>query len=109
MLRKLNHGEVILKEVKEIPKDSKKLKVTQDYFVIGESETIGNDHRVKVLEDTMLFEKDGVLYIKNESPSQVFCPNDGRHDNETLPPSSWKIDISQEYDYLLQEQRNVAD
>lgn len=108
MLRKINHGEVILKEVDSIPEGAKELKAN-GFFVVGESETVGNDHRVSVSEDTGLFEIDGVLYIKNTSPEKVFCPKEDRHGTVELPSSMWRVDIAQEYDYLLHEKRNVAD
>lgn len=109
MLRKINHGEVMLKEITEVPENAKKINCNDNFIIVGESETLGNDHRVAVLEDTMLFEKDGVLYIKNDSESTIFCPNKQRHDTAVLPSSTWEIGIAQEYDYLTQEQRNVAD
>lgn len=107
-MRKLIHGEVIIKEINSVPKNAKLLNV-KEYIVVGESETLGNDHRIAVLEDTLCYEKDGVLYIKNETESKVYCPSEKRHATETLPASVWEIGIAQEYDYLKQEKRNVSD
>ena len=108
MMRKVNHGEVVLKEVNKVPSDAKKIDC-KGFVVVGESETLGNDHRVSVLEDTAVYEKNGVLYIRNESPSQVYCPHESRHSTVELPATTWRVDIAQEYDYLLNEKRNVAD
>lgn len=108
MLRKLNHGEIIFKET-ILPKDKTALKTTDNFFIVGESETVGNDHRVVIKEDTLLFEKSGVLYIKNDSPIDVYCPNISRHDTVALPSGSWEITVAQEYDYLTMEERNVVD
>jgi len=108
MLRKINHGEVIFKET-ILPKNANSIKNDKDFFVVGESGTIGNDHRITCKADTFLFEKDGVLYIKNDSPVDIYCPDESRHDTEVLPTSTWEIDIAQEFDYLTMEQRNVAD
>ncbi len=108
MLMKINHGEVVLKEVRELPLNAKKIDV-KNFVVVGESETTGNDHRVEVLDDTGVYEVNGVLFIKNDTPTKVYCPNSVRHAEEVLPDSIWKVDIAQEYDYLTQEKRNVAD
>ena len=108
-LRKVNHGEVVLKEVNALPSNAKLLSNKDNFVIVGESETLGNDHRVAVLEDTLCYEVDGVLYIKNESATEVYCPVDVRHTPAELPASIWKVDIAQEYDYLLNEKRNVAD
>ena len=107
-MRMIKHGEVILKEVREIPKGAKLLK-TKDFVIIGESETKFNDHRAQVLEDTLVYEHEGTLYIKNQTESKVYCPNPVRHATETLPDSIWKVDIAQEFDYSTQEKRRVAD
>ena len=108
MRRKINHGEVVLKEVNGIPKGAKKL-LLKNFVVVGESETKGNDHRVAVMDDTEVYEENGTLYIKNETASKVFCPNPSRHSEETLPASTWKVNIAQEFDYVMMEKRNVAD
>jgi hypothetical protein len=108
MLRKANHGEVVLKEVSEIPEGAREVKC-KDFVVVGESETLGNDHRVTVLEDTAVYEKNGILYIKNESPTEVYCPHTSRHTPVELPATIWRVDTAQEYDYLKMEKRNVTD
>jgi len=108
MMRKIVHGEVVLKEVAEIPSSAKRMNV-KEFIVVGESETLGNDHRVAVMEDTLVYEDNGVLYIKNESPTNVYCPSEVRHSPIEMPATQWRVDIAQEYDYLLQEKRNVAD
>ena len=107
-MRKVNHGEVVLKEVSEIPTGAKQVN-SNSFVVVGESETLGNDHRVAVLEDTLVYEHEGALYIKNATPTNVYCPESVRHDTVELPASIWRVDIAQEYDYLKMEKRNVAD
>jgi len=62
-----------------------------------------------VLEDTLVYEDKGTLYIKNKSKSKVFCPSEKRHSTVELPDSIWKVNIAQEYDYLKMEKRNVMD
>jgi len=105
------HGEVNFFQTCKIPPEAKQLEIKDNFVIVGESETHGNDHRVAVLdkEKIKFYEKDGVLYMQNLCETEVYCPNEGRHDTITLPPSVWEIDKSQEYDYLEQELRSVRD
>ena len=105
------HGEVNFFQSKKLPRGIKPITVKDNFMIVGESETHGNDHRVAVLdkEKIKFYEKDGILYMQNLVETKIYCPNEGRHDSIVLPPSIWEIDKSQEYDYLSQELRNVAD
>jgi hypothetical protein len=111
MKKHVSHGEVNFFETSVIPEGAKKINIKEDFYVVGESETHGNDHRVSVCdkENVEIYEKDGKLYLKNNVQTDVYCPNEGRHDRVVLEPSIWEIDSSKEYDYISQEQRNVAD
>lgn len=102
------HGETIIKKIEELPKNSIVIRAS-GHYVIAPSETTGNDHRVEVLDDTFIYEKYGVIYIRNESPTKVFCPNETRHATEVLEPGIWEIGIAKEFDYLKMEKRKVAD
>ena len=108
-MRKLIHGEVIFYEVKGLPKGAKKVEVKKDHYIVGESETTGNDHRIAVKEGVDIYEKDGVLYLVNDVDTDIYCPNEKRHGRETIPPSIWVREISKEYDYFSQKLKPVAD
>lgn len=108
MKKKMNHGEVVIFE-SEIPAGAKKNELKEQYFKLADSETLGNDHRLELLEDTEIYELDGVIYVKNVSPTKVFCPKEERHGTVELFNSIWRVNIVQEYDYLNEEIRNVAD
>lgn len=110
-LKRFLHGECIVTEVTSIPSDAKKITVRANHFVIGDSETTGNDHRVAVLDKTKVefFEKDGILYMKNTIETDVFCPNERRHGRMTVPPSIWRINKAQEFDYVEMQARDVKD
>jgi hypothetical protein len=112
MLKHYTHGEVNFFETKELPKNLKKIEVKDNFYIVGESETHGNDHRVAVLDKQQIdfFEdENGTLYMRNLVETNVFCPNENRHDTITLQPGIWEIDKSMEYDYLEQELRQVRD
>ena len=107
-MRKGIHGEVLFVEG-EIPSDAKKVIVKDNFYVVGESETHGNSHRVAVKEGVELFKKDGVLYIKNEVETEIFCPNKERHDTAELPIGEWPVGRAREFDYLNDAERVVID
>lgn len=101
------HGEAIVFQSK-IPKDAIK-RNDKDFLVIAPSETSGNHHVIDACEGVEFYEKNGVLYVKNDVETQVRCVMTERHDNITLPAGEWEIGIQQEYDYFTMSKRNVAD
>ena len=105
------HGEVNFFQTAELPKGAKKVDVKENFFVVGESETHGNDHRVAVLdkEQVKFFERDGVLYMVNTEATKVYCPKSDRHDTVEIPAGTWEIDKAKEYDYISEMTRNVRD
>jgi len=109
-LRKIIHGEVVVLEVKKIPTGAKKINITEKYFVVGESETVGNDHRISVSNGTNLYSCDGKLYVENLSDEKIYCSASKRHSESVIPGGCiWDFGIAQEYDYVKMEKRNVAD
>ena len=86
------HGEAIITKVKEMPKDLKKVKLfNRNSYKLVDSEVTNNHHLVEAKEGVDLFEDaNGVLWLKNEVPCDVFCAIKERHDNITLEPGIWK-------------------
>lgn len=107
-LRKAVHGEVILVECK-IPKEAKRVDVKAGFYVIGESETHGNDHRVAVKEGVEIYELEGTIFVKNDVETDVYCPNKERHSTKVLPISEWKIKKAHDFDFLNNKGRIVVD
>ena len=105
------HGEVLLIKRNELPKDLKPVKLFQNNcYKLADSEQSGNFHLLEAKEGVELFEdSDGVLWLKNEIPVDVYCAVKERHDNRTLEPGVWEIDLAQEYDFLTEETRKVSD
>lgn len=103
------HGECIIAEISELPQNLKKRK-DKESIMVAESETIGNEHRIKIKDGVEFYEDEkGILYIKNTVPTEVYCLHANRHDTITLPESIWKIDKAVEYDYFTQQTIHVAD
>lgn len=107
-MRKAVHGEVVFVESK-VPNGAKKLSVENDYYIVGESETHGNDHRVMVKDGVDIYELNSTLYIKNSVDTEVFCPNKHRHDTKVLPASEWEVKKAHDFDFLANEERVVED
>lgn len=101
------HGEAVLSEAVFI--GGEKMKARNGYYIIANSETTGNHHVVVEDEGVEMYEKDGVLYLKNDKEATVKCVIDGRHDAVTVKPGVWKIERAKEYDFLKDEVRSVAD
>ena len=105
------HGEVLLSKAKSLPKGLKKVKLYKDgCYILADSETSGNYHLLEAKEGVELFEdSNGVLWLKNDVPTDVYCAVKERHDNITLEPGIWEIDNAQEYDHLNDISRQVKD
>ena len=105
------HGEVILIKKDKLPEGLKKVKLfKKGCYKLADSETTGNHHLLEAKEGVELFEDaNGVLWLKNEVPTDVFCAIKERHDNKTCAPGVWEIDRAKEYDYAQEMHRKVAD
>jgi len=103
------HGECIIKEIENLPENLSK-RNDKESIMIAESETVGNEHRIKVKEGVEFFEdENGILYMKNSVPTEVYCLHTERHDTIEIPEGIWEIDKAVEYDYTMQMERVVRD
>ena len=94
------HGECMIAEIDALPEGLRQ-RDDKDSIMIAESETVGNEHRIKVKEGVEFFEdNNGVLYMKNTVPTEVYCLHEERHATIELPEGLWQIDKAKEYDYL---------
>lgn len=103
------HGECVIRECKQIPKGAKKVKPISGRYIVADSETTGNHHCIEAAHDAEMFKEHGVFYLRNESPVKMFCVDKSRHDNDVLPAGIWEIDRANEFDYLSEMKRKVAD
>ena len=108
-MKHYSHGEMNIFKSTDIPDGVKKVRPKKGKYIVADSETTGNHHCVKDAEGVEMYEKDGVLYLRNNVPAEVFCVHEGRHDTITLDPGVWELEAAQEYDYLTKEKRAVAD
>lgn len=98
------HGDVNFKAIESLPAGLKKVSRKDGYFVLAEGEVTGHAHRIQ--DECAVYEKNGVLYLKNDTPVRV---RHEEHKTISVPPGTWKIGITREYDHLNEEIRNVCD
>jgi len=109
-MKTIFHGEVTIHKISEMPKDLKAVKkFNKNAYKLADSETTGNHHLLEAKEGVELYESNGVLYLKNDVPVNVYCAIASRHDAITLEPAIWEIDKAQEHDYLTGMKRDVSD
>jgi len=85
------HDECVIAELSELPKNLK-ARNDKDSIMIAESETVGNEHRIEIKESVEFFEDaNGVLYMKNTVPTDVYCLHAERHDTINLPYNDLNI------------------
>lgn len=109
MTKTIFHGEIIARQINELPKQINRIEPQKGYIVVGESEVTGNDHRVKINNGVKFYEKDGTLYASVLEPTIIECVFTERHDTIELPIGNWEFKKALEFDPLEQELRNVAD
>lgn len=110
MQKAVFHGECVIKKVSiSVPKEAKKIKSKNGAWVIADSENTGNHHLVLENDGVDVYELNGVLYVTNEVEAIVKCVDENRHDSITLEPGVWEIQRANEYDFLKDEKRKVAD
>lgn len=104
------HGEVQISTIKELPKEAKKMNLkVGETLKLAESETTGNHHLLDVADGVDVYELDGKWYLKNSKPANVRCVIPTRHDDMKIDPGIHEVLITQEWDYLSNAARNVAD
>lgn len=108
-MKSVFHGECQLNKIKTLPQGVELKKTTGEYQIVAESEVTGNHHVIDLKDGVEFYEKDGVLYMKNDVETQVRCVIADRHDSVTLETGVWQVGFQQEYDYLTMEKRIVAD
>ena len=111
-MKSIIHGEVILLGIKALPEGLKEVQVKDNFYVVGESETHGNDHRVAVknkLKVRFYEDEKGQLFMVNETETEIYCPKEGRHDRVVVAPGIRKIKKAMEFDHVKKQLRQVRD
>ena len=96
----LQQGDVLIEKVSEIK--GKKL----NHLVLAEGETSGHMHAIKE-GNADLYEENGVMYLK-VMDDEIIVKHE-EHKPVIIPKGDYIVRKVKEYDYFIEEARNVAD
>lgn len=100
----IQQGDVLLQKIEKLPTGLKR-KADKRGAVLAEGEATGHYH-VAEGEVELFAAEDGTLYLQVAGTATVAHQE---HRHVTLEPGTYQIGIVQEYDYLADMARNVAD
>lgn len=107
----VRHGEVILKPIKELPQDIKKVITTNDY-VVAHSET-GHHHVLTAEKDINIYSSidGGKTFIEIPAIGKLWHKKSGKdiHKTHSIAPGVYEVIIKKEFNYfsgLLQRVRD---
>ena len=104
-MRIYRHGDILLKQIGELPKKTKKL----NHLVLAEGEVTGHKHEVQVAnkEDCRLMtDNQGRMYLEVATPSPL---THQEHDTIKIKKGVYVVEHEQEYDPFEEEIRRVQD
>ncbi len=103
-MNQLQHGDVNLQRVASVPKGAKKVGRENGRYVLMHGEISGHAHTIE--DEIELFEKDGVLYMRNASDVEV---THEEHKPLEIPAGTWEVTPTHEYDHFEEAARKVVD
>lgn len=103
-----SHGECLIFQA-EIPNDAEMVTTTSDKYIVALSEVTGNHHYIDLHPGVQVYKKDGKTFFRNQSDMEIKCVLTQRHHALVVPPGTWGLSTAQEYDYVREAKRNVAD
>jgi len=105
MVNQIQHGDVLIKEVGELPRGAKKLPRKNGVLLIAEGEATGHNH-VITAEPATLYELNGGLYMEVTAPVTI---THEEHLPLEIPEGVYEIGRVKEYDYFQEMERRVID
>jgi len=105
-MRQLQQGDVLLNQIKTLPKDAKQLKPKDKRYILADGEVTGHAHAIEALESIELYEVNDTLYLKVISPAPLIHEE---HNTINLPVGLYEVGRVVEIDPFEQELRNVRD
>lgn len=101
---KNQQGDVLFYKIDKLPNGVKEKGKDSRGAVFAEGEHTGHYHGT--VDDVVLYEKDGVLFV---DAKEDFSVTHQEHDTQRVPAGIYEIGIVQEYDYDEEAARNVID
>ena len=105
----IRHGEVLLKQIKEIPKEAKLEKETKEY-IVAHSET-GHHHLLEAQKEFKVYTWKGDTYLEVPEMAELLHEKTGKdtHAPHKIIPAFYKVVIKKSYDYFLKAMTRVRD
>ena len=101
----IQQGDVLV-SVSNIPASAKVKKNHARGVVLAEGETTGHAHVITGVDDAVLFEDDGAMYLRVLKETVL---THEEHKPVTIPAGDYSVSIVKEYDHFEMESRNVQD
>ena len=99
------HGDLLIKEVEKIPAKAKKVSSGKlNKLALGE--VTGHSHKLETITVVDVFELNGVKYFNIPQEAKL---SHEEHNTLKLKPKTYSVLAEREYDYFLEEQRQVID
>ena len=108
-MRQLQHGDVLIKEVKSIPAKAIKCARRMGKILVAEGEATGHNHVIDSKAAEMFFiTRDGqrVCYLEVLEPVTIVHEE---HKPMTIPPGKYAVQQVREYNYILDMEQRVID
>ncbi len=106
----VRHGEVILKQIDQLPENAKLVKTGKEH-VVAHSET-GHHHVLELTTKALrVYELDNELYLDVGDTGQLVHKKTGKdtHSPHTIIPGKYKVIIKQSFDYFKKALTRVRD
>jgi hypothetical protein len=104
-MKQIQHGDVLIKEIGELPTGVKPVGRRNGALVIAEGEATGH-HHVITAEKAFLYELKGDLFL--ECTESVTITHE-EHKALPIPAGIYQIGRVREYDYFSEMERRVVD
>lgn len=104
-MNQIQQGDVLLKRVDALPKGAKKKSNDSRGVVLAEGEVTGHFHGI-ASRNARLLEHDGKTFLHATRSVKL---SHQEHNTITIAPGIYEVGRVQEWDYLAQMSRNVAD
>lgn len=106
----VRHGEIILKQIDNIPQEAKLIKTGKEY-IVGHSET-GHHHVLELATNSLrVYELDNELYLDVGEKGNLVHKKSGSetHTPHTITPGKFKVIVKQNFDYFKKAITRVRD
>ncbi|MBF0431839.1 MAG: hypothetical protein HQK83_11200 [Fibrobacteria bacterium] len=103
-MHKGQQGDVNYERVSSIPAEAQQVSPVNGRFILAEGEATGHAHAIA--DKIELFEKNGILYMRNDHPVSLVHEE---HHSQTIEPGIWEITATHEYDYFTELVRLIED